>query len=63
MSSISRRSDRGGDGAARRIAYVMTHYPYPSQTFLMEEVLGVEGEGLHVQPIAINPAAAAWTAT
>lgn len=41
----------------RRVAYVMTHYPYPSQTFLMEEVLGVESDDLHVVPIAINAAA------
>lgn len=41
----------------RHVAYVMTHYPYPSQTFLMEEVLGVEADDLHVEPIAINPAA------
>lgn len=40
----------------RTVAYVMTHYPYPSQTFLMEEVLGVESDDLHVEPIAINPA-------
>ena len=55
MSPIRKRSN--DDGTGRRIAYVMTHYPYPSQTFLMEEVLGVEGDGLHVAPIAINPAA------
>ncbi|HEY5876356.1 MAG TPA: glycosyltransferase family 4 protein [Ilumatobacteraceae bacterium] len=55
MSRIRKRSN--DDDAVRRIAYVMTHYPYPSQTFLMEEVLGVEGDGLHVAPIAINPAA------
>ena len=54
MSPIRKRSNDDGTGD---IAYVMTHYPYPSQTFLMEEVLGVEGDGLHVAPIAINPAA------
>jgi colanic acid/amylovoran biosynthesis glycosyltransferase len=41
-----------------RIAYVMTHYPYPSQTFLMEEILGVSGELFDIVPIAINPVAA-----
>lgn len=37
-----------------RIAYVMTNYPYPSQTFLMEEILGVEGDRFEIAPIAIN---------
>ena len=45
---------RTGSGATR-IAYVMTNYPFPSQTFLMEEVLGVSGEAFDVVPIAINP--------
>lgn len=38
-----------------RIAYVMTHYPYPSQTFLMEEIAGVQGEQFEIIPIVINP--------
>lgn len=40
-----------------QIAYVMTNYPYPSQTFLMEEILGVEGDQFEIVPIAINTVA------
>jgi colanic acid/amylovoran biosynthesis glycosyltransferase len=32
----------------------MTHYPYPSQTFLMQEILGVEAAGISVARIALN---------
>ncbi len=48
------RRTTSGDGPIP-IAYVMTHYPYPSQTFLMEEVLGVSGDQFTIVPIAINP--------
>jgi glycosyltransferase involved in cell wall biosynthesis len=39
---------------APTVAYLMTHYPYPSQTFLAQEVIGVASEGIPVMPIAIN---------
>jgi colanic acid/amylovoran biosynthesis glycosyltransferase len=40
--------------AAPAVAYVLTHYPYPSQTFLMQEILGVEAAGIRVARIALN---------
>jgi glycosyltransferase involved in cell wall biosynthesis len=40
---------------AVRVAYVLTHYPKLSQTFLQREIAAVEAEGLAVDPIALNP--------
>jgi colanic acid/amylovoran biosynthesis glycosyltransferase len=37
-----------------RIAYVMTHYPKHSQTFLFDEVRNVPGDGVSIVPIALN---------
>jgi glycosyltransferase involved in cell wall biosynthesis len=36
------------------VAYVMTHYPKHSQTFLIDEVLAVDCEEMGVLPIALN---------
>lgn len=41
-------------GPPSRVAYVMTHYPKHSQTFLIDEVLAVGDERLEVVPIALN---------
>jgi colanic acid/amylovoran biosynthesis glycosyltransferase len=41
----------------RRIAYVMTHYPNPSHTFLQQEILRMRDEGFDIVPVAINEAA------
>ena len=42
------------DRAAPRVAYVMTHYPNPSQTFLLREVVALDGDGLSIERISIN---------
>ena len=39
----------------RRVAYVMTHYPKHSQTFLIDEILSVQGDEVDIVPIALNP--------
>jgi len=39
---------------APRVAYVMTHYPNPSQTFLLREVVALDGDGLTIERISIN---------
>jgi glycosyltransferase involved in cell wall biosynthesis len=38
----------------RSVAYLMTHYPRHSQTFLIDEVLGVRDDELEIVPIAVN---------
>ncbi len=42
---------------APTVAYVMTDYPNPSHSFLRQEILGVQAEGVDVLPVSINPAA------
>jgi glycosyltransferase involved in cell wall biosynthesis len=46
--------DQDGRDPRPQVAYVMTHYPKHSQTFLIDEVLGVHGDELCVLPIALN---------
>jgi colanic acid/amylovoran biosynthesis glycosyltransferase len=39
----------------RRVAYLMTHHPRVSLTFIFDELLGLEAAGFEVLPISINP--------
>jgi glycosyltransferase involved in cell wall biosynthesis len=36
------------------VAYLMTHYPKHSQTFLLDEILGVQGDEVRILPMALN---------
>jgi colanic acid/amylovoran biosynthesis glycosyltransferase len=38
------------------VAYVMTHYPNPSHSFLRQEIIGVGSCGVTVVPVSVNPA-------
>lgn len=38
------------------VGYVMTHYPHPSHSFLLQEIQGVRARGLDVVPISVNVA-------
>lgn len=42
-------------GADRRIAYLMTHHPRVSLTFVFDEIVGLGAQGFDVHPISINP--------
>ena len=47
---------RRNDGAenARRIGYVLTHYPKLSQTFIAGEIAELRTHGIDVVPFALN---------
>ena len=39
-----------------KIAYLSTHYPFVSHTFIQREIAGIEAHGFEVFPIALNQA-------
>jgi len=41
--------------STRRVAYLMTHHPRVSLTFVFDEILGLEHLGFEIVPISINP--------
>ena len=40
------------------IAYLTTHFPSPSHTFIAGEIRGLEARGVSVSPISVNPVSA-----
>ncbi|QXE90910.1 glycosyltransferase [Geomonas subterranea] len=47
---------RGAGSTGLKVAYILRHIPVPSETFVINEIIAMQQEGLEVYPVSILPA-------